>query len=236
MTLYKFQAANLNSLTALKKSSLYFSSLESFNDPTEALFGLLPTEVQVDRGCIPGTEALKQSSVLCMATDEENQHIESNLLMWTHYGGELSGICLVFDEPCFKESLEAQGCEFHQKVTYDFPNVLSEKQMIGEHFGIESVPGNRFQAINKKRLTESFLFNKPKCFHYESEYRFISERGGLIEYASKSLVKIIIGEKMQSQELKELFVETAREINPEVRVYKASVKKNSFRIYVEECL
>ncbi|MGR5120446.1 DUF2971 domain-containing protein [Vibrio astriarenae] len=236
MALYKFQAGNLNSLTALKKSSLYFSSLNNFNDPTEALFGLQPAEDQVDPTCIPDIDSLKQSSVLCMATDEGNQNIESNLLMWTHYGGELSGICLVFDDNCFKKSLETQGCDFHQKVTYGFPRLLSEDQMVGEHMGIENVSGSPLLAINRKRLMESFIFNKPECFEYENEYRFISERVGLIEYDSKSLVKIIIGEKMQSQGLKDFFIETAKSINPAVRVYKALVKKNSFRICVEECL
>lgn len=44
MALYKFQNANMNSLTALKAHSLYFSELDKFNDPTESMFGLLPSE------------------------------------------------------------------------------------------------------------------------------------------------------------------------------------------------
>lgn len=48
MALYKFQSANMNSLTALRTHSLFFSKLEKLNDPTENMFGILPSEENID--------------------------------------------------------------------------------------------------------------------------------------------------------------------------------------------
>ncbi|MEC6899760.1 DUF2971 domain-containing protein [Photobacterium piscicola] len=237
MALYKFQTANLNSLTGLKKHSLYFSSLSNFNDATEIMFGLLPDETPVSDNCVPDIEKLKQCSVLCMATDEKDKNVEENLLMWTHYGEQLSGICLVFNELLIKNSLTQNGCTLHQKVVYGYPNVISKSQLVGEHMGIECISGVDFLNINKIRLIKSFIFNKPKCFEYENEYRFISNTASqLIKYNPDSLEKIIFGSKFKSTELKDIFIEVARKVNSNIGIYEARVIENSFRITVEKCL
>ncbi|CAH7279680.1 conserved hypothetical protein [Vibrio chagasii] len=236
MALYKFQTANLNSLTALKKHSLYFSALDKFNDATETMFGLLPSETPVSSDCVPDVEKLKQCSVLCMATNEKSKDVEENLLMWTHYGDQLSGICLVFNESRLKDSFKRSGCLLHQKVTYGYPKQISKDQLVGEHMGLESVAGVDFLNINISRLMTSFIFNKPKCFEYENEYRFVASNAGLIEYTPNSLEKIIIGSNIHSTELRDLFIEVSRTVNPSVEVFEARVTENSFRITVEKCL
>lgn len=235
VALYKFQAANFNALTALKKHSLYFSSLDKFNDATETMFGLLPSETPVSGDCVPDVKKLKQCSVLCMATDGKDRVVEENLLMWTHYGDQLSGICLVFNEPLLKQSFTQSGCTLHQKVTYGYPKLISEDQLVGEHMGIERVAGIDFLSINKNRLMRSFIFNKPKCFDYESEYRFVLNSAGLIEYSPESLEKIIFGSKIHSMELKDIFIEVAKKVNPNIDIYEARVEENSFKITVEKC-
>lgn len=236
MALYKFQTANMNALTALKKHSLYCSSLEDVNDPTEAMFGILAGEKQINSTNIPNEDDLKNNAILCMATDTEAPSINSDLLMWTHYGNALSGICLVFDEEKLKNSLESQGCQTHKMVTYGYPKVLSTDNLIGEHWGIEKVPGVNFLDRNRERLLNSFLFNKPKCFSYENEYRFIFQRSGLVQYNPDCLKQIIIGNQINTIELRNLFTETAQSVNPCIEVYQASAKNNSFVISVEKCL
>ncbi|OOE48454.1 hypothetical protein BZG11_14560 [Salinivibrio kushneri] len=106
MALYKFQTANMNSQTALRTHSLFFSKLENLNDPTENMFGILPIEEKIDPRVIPDINELQKCSLLCMGTDSENFILESDLLMWTHYGAELSGICLVFDDEILKKVLK----------------------------------------------------------------------------------------------------------------------------------
>ena len=235
MALYKFQTANINSLTALKARSLYFSELEKFNDPTESMFGLLPSEENIDPNIIPDISELRKCSLLCMGTDSENTMLESDLLMWTHYGAELSGICLVFDDAKLKKSFEAQGCNTHQKVEYGYPKLLATEQLLGKHMGIEEIPGVIFKDRNTERAINTFIFNKPNCFRYESEYRFLLNESGLTAYNPKSLKKIIVGSKIESKSLREVFIETAKAVNSEVEIYKAYVKDNSFKIYVEKC-
>ena len=86
MALYKFQTANLNSIAALKKHSLFFSSLKKLNDATESMFAFLPSEKNIDPNIIPDVNELRKCSVLCMGTDSKNTSLDSDLLMWTHYG------------------------------------------------------------------------------------------------------------------------------------------------------
>lgn len=236
MALYKFQTANLNSLTALKEHSLFFSSLEKFNDATESMFGLLPSEENIEPKIIPDINELQKCSVLCMGTDSENPTLDSDLLMWTHYGAELSGICLVFDDEMLKKSFENKGCEKHGKVEYGYPSLLAPDQLIGNHKGIEEVPGVNFRSRNTELAMSAFIFNKLKCFDYENEYRFVLKDSGLITYNPQSLKKIIIGSKIDSEVLSELFIEAAKAVNSDVEVYKAHVKENSFQIHVEMCL
>ena len=236
MALYKFQTANMNSLTALKKCSLFFSSLEKFNDATENMFGLLPREEIIDRKIIPDIEKLKKCSLLCMGSDSENPLLESNLLMWTHYGAELSGVCLVFDYEMLKDSFEKNGCDTHGEVEYGYPKLLATDQLWGKHLGIEEVAGVIFKDRNTQLATNTFIFNKPECFKYENEYRFLLSEPGLITYNPKALKKIIIGSKIESETLRDLFIETARAVNCDIEVYKAYVKENSFKIHVEKYL
>ncbi|WP_435235012.1 DUF2971 domain-containing protein [Psychromonas sp. PT13] len=239
MALYKFQIANMNSLIALKKNSLYFSELEKFNDPTENMFGFLSSEENIDSEIIPDIKELRKYSLLCMGTDGETdkEKLESNLLMWTHYGAELSGICLVFDDEMLKKSFEYHECCIHKKVEYGHPKLLAPDQLLGEHIGIErEIPGFKLIDRNTERVINDFIFNKPNCFNYESEYRFLLKKSGLITYNRESLKKIIIGSKIESKSLRELFIETAKAVNSEIEVYNANVRENSFNIYIEKCL
>ncbi|EKO3895964.1 DUF2971 domain-containing protein [Vibrio metschnikovii] len=236
MALYKFQTANMNSLTALRTHSLFFSKLEKLNDPTENMFGILPSEENIDPRIIPDINELRKCSLLCMGTDSENVMLESDLLMWTHYGAELSGICLVFDDEMLKKSFENHGCKTHQKVEYGYPKLLATDQLLGQHMGIEEVPGVNFKDRNTERAINTFIFNKPNCFNYENEYRFLLKESGLISYNPHSLKKIIIGSKIESESLRNMFIETAKAVNSNVEIYKAYVKENSFKIHIEKCL
>ncbi len=236
MALYKFQAANINSLTALKKHSLFFSPLENLNDPTEKMFDLLPSDVNIDPKIVPNMNDLRKCSLLCMSTDSENNTLESDLLMWTHYGASLSGICLIFDDEMLITSFENNGCYIHNKLKYRHSQLLSIDQMFGKHRGIEEPAGVNFQDINTTQAINSFIFNKPKCYSYENEYRFVLKASGLVAYNPQSLIKVIIGCKIESKALRELFIETAKSVNSDVEIYDAYVKENSFQIYVKKCL
>nr|WP_252730736.1 DUF2971 domain-containing protein [Colwellia sp. E2M01] len=156
--------------------------------------------------------------------------------MWTHYGNELAGICLVFDEEVLKKSFEDRGCKTHREVEYGYPNLLATDQLVGKYMGIEEVPGVNFKDRNNIRAMNIFIFNKPKCFQYENEYRFLLKDSGLISYNPKSLKKIIIGSKIESEALQELFIEAAKAVNSDVEIYKAYVKDNSFLVHIEKCL
>jgi len=236
VALYKFQTANMNSLTALRTHSLFFSKLENLNDPTENMFGILPSEEKIDPRVIPDINELQKCSLLCMGTDSENVILESDLLMWTHYGAELSGICLVFDDEILKKSFEDHGCKTHQKVEYGYPKLLATDQLFSQHMGIEEAPGFSFQDRNTERAINTFIFNKPNCFSYENEYRFLLKESGLVSYTPNSLKKIIIGSKIESESLRDMFIETAKTVNSNVEIYKACVKKNSFKIHIENFL
>lgn len=233
MALYKFQTANLNSLIAMKNKSLYFSPLNKLNDATEMMFGFSPSNSQVDSEWMPDIEDLQHSSVLCMGSDSECDDLSTDLLMWTHYGAALSGICLVFDEQMLIASFEEKLCEFHQRVSYGHPKLLAREQLLSVDSGLEQVPGFEPTESNRRRMMNSFIFHKPKCFSYEREYRFISQKEGLIPYDPLSLKKIIIGSKIDSPDLEDVFIEAARSINENIKVLHASVVNNSFKIHVE---
>ena len=93
MKLYKFQTVNDFSIKALAYFSLYFSTPEKLNDPTEGMFRLLdhiPPDFY-----IPDISELKNTGILSMASGEHSS-IEESPFMWAHYGNALKGFCLVF--------------------------------------------------------------------------------------------------------------------------------------------
>jgi hypothetical protein len=210
LALYKFQTANLNSLIALKNSSLFFSSFDKLNDATEMMFGFSSSIDEKDSKWFPDIEDLRSNAVLCMGIDVGKDDLSTDLLMWTHYGAALSGICLVFDEQMLMKSFEEQSCEFHDRVNYGFPKLLTREQLINENSGLEQVPGVSFTDHNRRRMINSFIFQKPKCFSYESEYRFIFQKSGLIPYNPLSLKRIVIGSKIGSSEIEKNFIEVSK--------------------------
>ncbi|WP_026960677.1 DUF2971 domain-containing protein [Aliagarivorans taiwanensis] len=97
MYLYKFQSLNENNLAALNAHSLYFAPLDRLNDPTENMFDLQAQhlETAINQEQRNNLEKIKQYGVLSTAIGKD---LETDLLMWSHYGDGLKGYCLIFDK------------------------------------------------------------------------------------------------------------------------------------------
>ena len=178
MKLFKYQSINKNSLSGLASGTLWMSKAANFNDPFE--FATQPSlTVSTD---LPGQELddpprtklyedLNGRGVISLSARDDN------ILMWSHYAAEHTGMCLGF-EPTETFDLSGDKSPF-RKVEYssDLPKVMDYDNFWGTK---ASVP---------------VLTTKADDWRYEEEYRIILERGdGSFEYGRvMRLVSVIFG-------------------------------------------
>ncbi|MEH8216596.1 DUF2971 domain-containing protein [Aeromonas veronii] len=228
MKLYKFQTVNDHSIKALTYFRLYFSTPVKLNDPTEGMFRLLDN-ISSDF-YIPDISELQNTGILSMASGEHSS-IEESPFMWAHYGNALKGFCLVFDSDKFIDGIE-NDVEVFGCVNYPTSRpLLSSDNLISESWGLENLPGVDFKFQNLQRIYDVCFFNKPSSFKNEQEFRFIAKSSGEKPYNPDSLVMVIIGEKIDSNDhVKLLQVLWALGIEHKIRYAKTN--RNSFKVHV----
>ncbi len=228
MKLYKFQTVNDFSIKALAYFSLYFSTPEKLNDPTEGMFRLLdhiPPDFY-----IPDISELQNTGILSMASGEHSS-IEESPFMWAHYGNALKGFCLVFDSDKFIDGIENDVEKFGHVNYQTHGPLLSSDNLINESWGLENIPGIDFKFQNLQRIYDVCFFNKPSFFKNEQEFRFIAKCSGVKPYNPDSLVRVIVGEKIDNDDHVKL-LQILRALGVEHKVSYAKANRNSFKVHV----
>ena len=130
-----------------------------------------------------------------------------SLLMWSHYGGSHSGVCLEFDS---SESPFATA----QEVLY----------------AIEREPVRRAQE-SEERSMEKGLLTKFDGWRYEQEWRVVDfEKGpGVHRIPEKALTGIVLGARIDpTHEAK--ILEWVAQRSPRIRVLRAVASDSAFRV------
>lgn len=191
----------------LPEMKLRLSPLENMNDPTEykkPLFTYMSFgSAKSDRTLLKKAETrlnelkLKMCKIACFCSnvkDSTKGYLKSR--MWTQYGDNHKGICLVFSKKAIN-SIIKKNYKF-DKVNYDIPSPLSDFEIeYGklEHQGINLYFDYYFEKMYKK-----IFFAKVTDYCDESEFRLlkrVKNKNIIFDYIDiRSCLKgIIIGDK-----------------------------------------
>jgi hypothetical protein len=151
-------------------------------------------------------QVMEETAVYSVASSGEE------ILMWSHYGGQHSGICLRFRP---RSLLDAFGIAFPVYYSDQRPRIV---------VGVE----DRNEQLRKMLLT------KADFWRYEDEWRFIGwrEGAGVRRFPTAALDGIILGARIseRSEELVRGWVEARRE-GP-IEILRATLDPQLFRIRV----
>lgn len=182
--LCKFRAIDKNCLCGIASNSLWFSSLDAFNDPFEGkihfskelkestlpMIGLSASKDNIDsldRMVEDWLNRLHFSQSVCCFSDSEN-----DILLWSHYAHWHTGICLKFD-------------------------LMNDLDFFSPVFPVSYDPEMK-QSDNMNDFLWHLFQRKYKEWEYEKEYRVLSSmEPGSRNYDSTALVEVIFGCKTE---------------------------------------
>jgi len=115
--------------------------------------------------------------VLCFfdRVNERNEAVDplADSKMWSHYGKNHTGCCLVFDKKktiaSFTENIK-EGVADHGRVEYNDLKTY-------EHTFMSAFDSKEYSEIVFKKLFRNLYFNKGKQYSMENEYRFVVNNG-----------------------------------------------------------
>ena len=249
--MYKYQQIKPNTLDGLRNHRLWFSSPARFNDPfdcnvscflgrnkqdfesrLESFFGPSDAMVRMLKKSEAGWRHKNEALMLMLRFIYSRKiHVCSlstewdNMLMWSHYAKQHTGMCLVFDS--YKAGLIRDNVLPVQYFA-KYPAYLVDARRIG----------------NLEMLAKQLLAVKSSEWEYEHEWRAFmvnekndrkSVKGSLHEYDPSLLIGIVFGINTSPAARKK--VEKAleqRSSRPHVRLYQARAVQGDFRIAIQE--
>lgn len=163
-------------------------------------------------------DELDEHGLLCLA--ERND----NLLMWSHYAGGHSGICLEFNtENIFFGGLGKVSYEKHLPKVDMTPLLLS----------LHSADGDNKEELVNDAANKIFL-TKATCWEYEKEWRLPIENGSNQEheYPLNALEAIFLGLQI-SPSNKQFILKCVASLPNPPKVYQAKKKKREYALEFE---
>ncbi|HFT5240458.1 TPA: DUF2971 domain-containing protein [Yersinia enterocolitica] len=197
--IYKYQPLNINTLTALHSSNLWFSKIENLNDPFEKMYCFSKGFQIEERALLINSGAFTHTGIcsFTLNSPEEESKFKENTLMWSHYSSDFKGICLKFNVGKLLSSLNNVADRFIKgyKVKY----VSSPFQIKDNHSAHSIFP---------------ILSTKHEAWEKENEYRFIAEQEyGLMEYHPDCIEEVYLGGLMDGKQ-KNLLLSIINESHP----------------------
>ncbi|AJD51088.1 Protein of unknown function [Thalassospira xiamenensis M-5 = DSM 17429] len=190
---------------------LYHASNPDFDDPN-ALSTLLATEIE--------SELLKryEAGIFCLAERSDCP------LMWSHYGGQHTGICLGYSVP-----VDVSGGI--RKVEYDKNRLVKASDVAAMLAGDNAA---------KQRVDGAVLLRKAPDWKYENEWRLIGERGlarnpleleeVIFGLRCSAEVKFSLATAMAKRSRKVMFYEM-RESRPSFELKKRELDFDEMNVY-----
>lgn len=229
-----FKYTNIDyGIKIVRDSSLWFSKPENFNDPYDCYKNLIKIEpskdgiaAYIDRNyhtTIREKEKklnyyLRNRKILVEKIEQgikeraENMGIccfsktFDNLLMWSHYANNHTGVCIGFK---FNYDLEVFFL-YPVKYTSNFPHT--------DYF------------VNPETALLDWVLTKSEVWSYETEVRAVSfEKNGIIEIESNIVTEIYFGSKIDPMKKNEILeIISAGKLN--IDVYQMRMLDDKFRL------
>ena len=217
----------------LKESSLWFADANYFNDPFDCQlninyesdlsemenwlrsirsFKLIYTEDDIKKKAIELTndttkiktivdDLIRSNGVCCFSKNYDS------ILQWSHYAESHQGVCLVFD--ILKDSNF-----FNEIFPVDYRKDYLEFNFVKE-----------FNSFVNKRLLLKF-----KDWEYENEVRAFNDQIGMKKFNKSSLVKIIFGCNIDSQDKFDI-IKTVKDLKyPNVEFLQAQKSNSEYKL------
>lgn len=135
----------------------------------------------------------------CCFVDDGEVSVESNILMWGHYGDGLKGFKVSFDS----ESLIASLPDTVARAPIHYGQSIPKLDIL-KHSRVAAEATNDAEKALVALTATSHIRTKHEAWRYEQEYRFISPTPGAYTFDAKSIKTVIFGEKMLPSQRKVL--------------------------------
>jgi hypothetical protein len=262
--LYKYRAINDNTLKMLKNTELYCSEPKCFNDPFDSYFefdfngttddlikyfksnGIPESDISCNLAKIrAGEKEIKDffpredhdnSSVLNISCFSEEP---DNILLWSHYAKNHSGICIGFKtyydagSCCLHFSPDDLG-KFHPDIT---SGIIPLSKV--EYSDDMPKPYNRLKD-DVKRLIE-FVKTKSIIWIYEKEYRIILfkriMKNNPIHFDQNEISEIIFGinaDEKSKQKIRDI-ISRYKDNGKWINYYQCTREKGRYKIKLVKC-
>lgn len=195
--LYKFFSEKSDyfedAIKNLAEGNVWFSGIEHLNDPWEGVAPLesyIPYLMELSAKSAGYSDAgvgnlqqapenilklIRQKGIYCCSSKIEGRDPRRNKLLWSHYGNGGRGVCIEFRPLSIRSLPSGKVGIFHGG------NVLYRKE--AEPIGnavIDFFLPNEGGVDKDRDLFDLALLQKPWCWNYEDEYRFISDTVGYV--------------------------------------------------------
>ena len=223
MKYYKYKSTLTidRDLPLLENDRVWFSKVDSLNDPYEGMFKigegskfalrtLFSNKKEIINKLFETRNNLAKvqnnmAGILSLTKEKDN------LLMWSHYGENHKGYVIEYDFSEENFVPDGEHSKYKQKI---------------ELVKVEYTKKPRNQNIGSK-IKFIQLRNKSKCWKYEKEYRFIASYFGLYKYNFKCLKAIYLGANASEETIMNLknFC-----ISKKISLYRAVIPSDSFEL------
>lgn len=156
---------------------------------------------------------LRNSSIFCLSENNDN------ILMWSHYAENHTGIVV----------------NFKDYPPADSPIKLAKKVVYSENLPTFRIEDLAYKNISKEDIYNAFTLTKAKCWEYEQEWRittFMRKNGSLCEiipFEKKEVQGIYLGCNI-SQVNAQKVVSLVKNEYPWAKIYQAYKSKDKFAL------
>lgn len=219
--IYKYQSLNVNNLTALNTGQLWFSNLFALNDPFEATYEFTPELIFGNTSNVSSVDdtvtKIIKNSAICSFTKvcpTDPRQFKTNTLMWSHYAGQFSGICIEFKTEALLSSLQDDSRFTIKAEDVKYTDIIHSYNTPVEAFG------------------NDVMFKKHSAWEYEKEFRILCQKypfsgesnyqaEGLHGYDPRAITNVFVGGRLTLDQQKLLRV-IITDLNPEVEIVPLS--------------
>jgi|GEM_PF-1288717 len=230
--LSKYYRNNSNFIKSLKNNEIYHASLDQLNDPFESIITF--KEIK-NKNVLYVDHPIKKSRIIRVGEKENKEFSQIknelksyykknigiacftmnplNQLMWSHYAGNHTGVCLVFNS---------------LKDWSYFRNV-NQVNYNTEEIEVEYL--TEFDPEGQLELLKKFVFNKSIEWKYEQEMRRMLPYYGSYKFKVEALSMIIFGSRMKATE-KEKIIKIAKIKYPNVGFFEIGIDENDKKLKI----
>lgn len=249
-TLYKYCSVSTSSQMSraidLLNGRIYFSAPANFNDPFE-----LSAKVNISSSPLLGTLSQKEKNeilrifrlrpptalsddwkekvgILCLSEDP------ANILMWSHYSNNHSGICIGFDtdqKPFSSAKMvnysdERPAADFNSDSEKLFSRVLLTKS---KHWSYEREWRSIKRTIESEELNFYYKTFENSPDRLDEIASTIEENGGpgLYSFEKSAIRSIFLGSKITSDNQEQL-IQAVRSACPQAKIFQMELDHNYF--------